>query len=59
MSKLGAFDAYVQEEQEKAARREAERRVLAIRGSYDAPGFDACVEAEMVNIVTVTAKQDV
>lgn len=28
-------------------RDEAEQRVLAVRGSYDAPGFDACVEAEL------------
>ena len=26
---------------------DAEKKVLAIRGSYDAPGFEACVEAEM------------
>lgn len=33
--------------QEKTLRDEAEKRVLAVRGSYDAPGFDACVEAEI------------
>lgn len=26
-------------------REQAEAEVLEIRGSYDAPGFDACVEA--------------
>ncbi|MCE9567417.1 MAG: hypothetical protein K8U57_35905 [Planctomycetes bacterium] len=47
---VGDFDAYVQDEREKSARQEAEGRVLAVRGSHDAPGFEACVEAEMVNI---------
>lgn len=28
----------------------AERRVLKVRGSYDAPGFDACVRGEILNI---------
>jgi hypothetical protein len=28
-------------------REEAERRVLSGRGSYDAPGFEACVQAKM------------
>jgi hypothetical protein len=28
----------------------AERRVLAVRGTYDAPGFDACVTAELAEI---------
>lgn len=28
-------------------REKAERRVLAVRGSYDAPGFEACVDAEL------------
>lgn len=28
----------------------AERKVLAVRGSYDAPGFDACVEAELASV---------
>lgn len=36
-----------QDKQEADAREEAEKRVLAVRGSYDAPGFEACVEAEM------------
>ena len=31
-------------------RREAERRVVAVRGSWDAPGFEACVRAEIENI---------
>ena len=26
---------------------EAEQEVLRVRGSYDAPGFDACVKAEL------------
>jgi hypothetical protein len=30
---------------------EAEKRVLAVRGSYDAPSFDACVEAEMQSLI--------
>jgi hypothetical protein len=47
---VGDFDAYVQNEQAKVIRQEAEKRVLAARGSYDAPGFEACVEAEMLNI---------
>lgn len=28
-------------------RARAEAKVLAVRGSYDAPGFEACVKAEM------------
>lgn len=28
----------------------AELRVLRIRGSYDAPGFDSCVKAEIDNL---------
>jgi hypothetical protein len=28
-------------------REQAEANVLAVRGSYDAPGFDACVAAEL------------
>lgn len=39
-----------QDKQEVDAREEAEKRVLTVRGSYDAPGFEACVEAEMRNI---------
>lgn len=31
----------------KDARRKAEREVFRVRGSYDAPGFEACVKAEM------------
>jgi hypothetical protein len=31
---------------------QAEQNVLAVRGSYDAPGFDACVEAEKKRIET-------
>mgnify|MGYP001549599222 CR=1 FL=1 len=31
----------------KLERELAECRVLAIRGSYDAPGFDGCVMAEL------------
>jgi hypothetical protein len=34
----------------KTIREEAEERVIAIRGSWDVPGFDACVEAEIDNI---------
>jgi hypothetical protein len=58
VSKLGAFDSYVQDEREKAIRHEAERRVLAVRGSYDVPGFEACVDAEMVNIVEEQSSKD-
>lgn len=32
---------------ERSTRGKAEAEVLAVRGSYDAPGFDACVEAAM------------
>lgn len=32
-------------------RGEAERRVIALRGSRDVPGFDACVEAEMASMI--------
>jgi hypothetical protein len=32
---------------EDALREKAEANVLAARGSYDAPGFEACVEAEI------------
>ena len=31
-------------------RREAERRVVAVRGSYGAPGFEACVEVELADL---------
>lgn len=30
-----------------ALRARAEQNVLKVRGSYDAPGFEACVNAEM------------
>lgn len=33
--------------QKSDARAAAERVVLAVRGSWDAPGFEACVESEM------------
>jgi len=33
-------------------RQEAEDRVLKLRGSYDAPGFEACVDAEMATMRT-------
>lgn len=33
--------------QQDNARTKAEQRVFAVRGSWDAPGFEACVEAEM------------
>lgn len=28
-------------------REQAEKNVLRVRGSYDAPGFEACVESEI------------
>lgn len=31
-------------------REEAERRVIAVRGSSDVPGFDLCVEAEIAEM---------
>lgn len=31
----------------KTLREQAEATVLRVRGSYDAPGFDICVEAEL------------
>lgn len=31
-------------------RTEAERRVAKVRGSYDAPGFEACVQAELAEM---------
>lgn len=34
----------------KAERDRAEKIVLAIRGSYDAPAFDCCVKAELQEI---------
>lgn len=39
-------------------RREAEQRVLAMRGSYDAPGFDACVKAELRDMENERQKGD-
>lgn len=33
--------------QREKHRKQAEKNVLAVRGSWDAPGFDACVEAEI------------
>lgn len=36
--------------EERVMRAEAERRVLAVRGSYDAPGFEACVKAELAEM---------
>lgn len=36
-----------EEEVRAEQRAKAEARVLAVRGSYDAPGFEACVDAEM------------
>lgn len=48
---MSKCNALYMEEQENAAREEAVKRVLAVRGSNDAPGFDACVESEMVNIL--------
>lgn len=56
--RVGDFDGYVQDEQEKAARQEAERRVIATRGSYDVPGFEACVEAEIANIAEEQPSRD-
>lgn len=35
---------------------QAEETVLRIRGSYDAPGFDACVEAEFERLRKENAK---
>jgi hypothetical protein len=35
---------------EEEIRELAEQNVLAVRGSYDAPGFEACVLAEIENI---------
>jgi hypothetical protein len=32
---------------EKRIREQAEQNVLAVRGTYDAPGFEACVDAEI------------
>jgi len=32
-------------------REKAERRVIAVRGSDDVPGFDMCVEAELLEMM--------
>lgn len=32
---------------EHKMREAAEKKVLVLRGSYDAPGFEACVDAEL------------
>ena len=47
---MGKVNQLSQDVKEARAREEAERRVIAIRGSRDAPGFEACVDAEMINI---------
>lgn len=39
-----------------ANRREAERRVIAVRGSSDVPGFEACVDAELRQMKSDRAK---
>ena len=38
-------------------REEAERRVIAVRGSWDAPGFEECVKAEIETIRRERAAQ--
>jgi hypothetical protein len=38
------------DEERAVMRAEAERRVIAVRGSWDVPGFAACVEAELANM---------
>lgn len=38
-------------------REKAERRVLAARDSYDAPGFEACVEAELAEMRELERKK--
>lgn len=42
----------------KLVREEAERRVIAVRGSRDAPGFNMCVEAEIASITTAIKKAE-
>jgi len=42
---------------EKTIREEAEERVIAIRGSWDVPGFEVCVKAEMA-IIREERKRD-
>lgn len=39
------------ERKDNAAMKLATERVLAVRGSYDAPGFDACVDAEYERLI--------
>lgn len=34
----------------KANREKAEAKVLEVRGSYDAPGFEACVQSELAEM---------
>jgi hypothetical protein len=55
---MGKCNSLLQDEQEKAIRAEAEKRVIAVRGSDDVPGFEACVEAEMVNIAEEITTRD-
>lgn len=50
-SKALAASAPLVKRFDEAAREKAEAEVLRVRGSYDAPGFDACVDAEMVKLV--------
>jgi hypothetical protein len=54
---MSKCNSLFQDKQEADARKEAEKRVLAVRGSYDAPGFEACVEAEMQNIADEQSRQ--
>lgn len=35
----------------KELRRQAEETVLRVRGSWDAPGFEACVKAELAALL--------
>lgn len=55
---MSMCDSLFQDQQESDVRREAEKRALALRGSYDAPGFEACVEAEIVNIAEEQQERD-
>jgi hypothetical protein len=46
----GINDTITDEAYRDAVRQErAEMEVLKVRGSYDAPGFDACVKAEIAS----------
>ena len=38
------------DKEESRVREQAINRVLEVRGSYDAPGFETCVEQEIANI---------